>query len=142
MLAQNNRYDPNAFRGSCAARAGGLRQRRPLAGATLALGLLALVPALAGCQGTIAGRWHMVEVVPNKLVFNIDDASFNRDGTFSATTTLEGKTAREVGTYDFNGFKLILCPQAGGRRAYNAVLKFNRLEVLDGKRKVVLARGT
>jgi hypothetical protein len=100
-----------------------------------------LLALSSGCQGSVAGHWRAVEVVPSKQVFCIDDAEFRRDGTYTATTTIEGKTDRETGTYSFNGFKLAFHPQAGGRRAYNAMLKLGRLEVLDGKRKVVLERG-
>jgi hypothetical protein len=110
-------------------------------GTTGVLITLALLVPLGGCGGAIAGHWRMTEVVPNKETFNIDDASFNRDGTFAATMTLEGKTTRETGTYKFNGFKLTLHPQGGGQRVYNALLKMGKLEVVDGKRKVVLQKG-
>lgn len=116
------------------------RRRRASRRTVLLLAALLSPLPLVGCGGVLHGRWRMVEVVPNKEVFNIDDASFNRDGTYAATTTFAGKTNRETGTYRFNGFKLFLHPHAGGRRAYNAALKFNRLELLDGQRKVVLKR--
>ena len=103
--------------------------------------LAILAALLSGCQGAIVGHWRMIEVVPNKEVFCIDDATFRRDGAFTATTTVEGKTTREAGTYRFTGFKLILQPQAGGRRAYSAMLKFGQLEVLNGRHKVVLRKG-
>ena len=102
--------------------------------------LLLIIPALNGCGVSVVGHWRMVQVVPNKEEFNIDDATFCRDGTYTATTTLEGKTTRETGTYRFNGFKLTLQPQAGGRRSYNAVRQLGKLEILAGKRKVVLKK--
>lgn len=105
------------------------------------MALMVLAPALGGCGGALVGHWRTVEVVPNKDVFCIDDATFNRDGSFTATTTLDGKTTRESGTYRFNGFKLTLQPQAGGHRAYDALLKLGRLEVFDRDRKVVLKKG-
>jgi hypothetical protein len=83
----------------------------------------------------------MVQTVPNKDVFAIDDAQFRRDGTFAATITIEGKTAREAGTYHFNGFKLTLRPQAGGQRRYNATVKLSKLEISDSGRRVVLKKG-
>ncbi len=107
-----------------------------LAGVTCAALLL-----LGGCRGAIVGDWHLVEAVPNREVFSIDNASFRKDGTFSATTTIEGLTTSERGTFDFNGIKLKLRPQAGGQRTYSATLKLNRLELLDGKRRVVLQKG-
>ena len=101
----------------------------------------ALLPALGGCQGVIVGSWHMVECTPNKDVFCVDDADFRRDGTFAAMMTIEGRTAREVGTYRFNGFKLRLRPQAGGERTFNATRRPTSLEVTRGSSKVVLRKG-
>ncbi len=100
-----------------------------------------LLPLLGGCRGAIAGDWRLVEAVPNREVFSLDNVSFHHDGTFSATSTIEGLTTAERGTYDFNGMKLKLRPQAGGQRTYSATLKLNRLEILDGKRRVVLQKG-
>ncbi|MFQ5806263.1 MAG: hypothetical protein ACE5I3_07430 [Phycisphaerae bacterium] len=94
----------------------------------------------SGCGGVIVGHWYLVKAVPSKEVFAIDDAYFARDGSFTATITIEGKTAREKGTYEFNGFKLTMRPQAGGQRRYNAVVKLRTLEVLDGERKVILKK--
>ena len=102
---------------------------------------IALLCALPGCSGALKGDWHMVEAIPNKDVFCMDDASFARDGSFSATSTIDGKTIREVGTYKFNGFKLTLHPQAGGQRQYQAVLKIRTLEITNGDRKVILKKG-
>ena len=96
---------------------------------------------LAGCGGGIVGDWHMVQTVPNKDVFAIDEAQFHRDGSFAATITIEGKTAREIGSYHFNGFKLTLRPHAGGQRSYNAMVKLSKLEISDSGRKVVLKKG-
>jgi hypothetical protein len=107
-------------------------------GAALLAGLML---AMVGCEGALTGHWRVVEVVPSKEVFSIDDATFHRDGTFTATTTVEGKTTHETGKFSFNGIKLTLQPQAGGRRTYSAMLKMGRLEVVDGKRKVVLKKG-
>jgi hypothetical protein len=102
---------------------------------------LAASMAATGCRGSIAGEWRLVEAQPSREVFCLDDVSFGRDGGFSAVCTLDGRTAREVGAFDFNGFKLVLRPQAGGARSYNASLRFNTLEIIDGKRKVVLRKG-
>ncbi len=104
--------------------------RRYAAGLLCAAGLALLV----GCSGTLAGHWRMVEVQPNRQVFCIDDVTFARDGSYSATTTLKGKTLEESGRYKFNGFKLTLWPDAGGCRQYDALLKFNELEILDAKK--------
>jgi len=106
------------------------------------VGLLALLGAgLTGCGSVIVGDWQMVRAEPNKDVFAIDDAQFHRDGSFAATITIEGKTAREVGTYKFSGFKLTLRPHAGGQRIYNAMIKVGKLEITDTGRKVVLKKG-
>lgn len=103
--------------------------------------VVVLLGVLTGCSGALRGDWHMVEAIPNKDVFSVDEVSFARDGGFSATSTIDGKTLREVGTYKFNGFKLILHPQAGGRREYQAVVRLRTLEIIDGKRKVILKKG-
>ncbi|MCK4341986.1 MAG: lipocalin family protein [Phycisphaerae bacterium] len=107
----------------------------------LGLAGLLLFPLLGGCKGAIAGEWHLVKAVPNREVFSIDNATFSRDGTFSATTTIEGLTTDEKGTYDFNGWQLKLRPQAGGQRTYSTTRKVDRLEIRDGKRTVVLKKG-
>ncbi len=115
-------------------------RHRTTAQAVTLLGLLVTLPVLVGCQGAIVGHWTLVEAKPSREVFSIDDANFRQDGTFNATVTLEGQTADQQGTYKFNGFKLILRPEAGGQREYGAVLKVNRLEVSQGSRHVVLRK--
>jgi hypothetical protein len=102
---------------------------------------VALLTSVLGCGGALAGQWHMIQTIPNKDMFNIDDAHFREDGSFTATTTIDGKTLREVGTYEFNGFKLTMRPQAGGQRIYTTTLKVTQLEISDGKRRVILQKG-
>jgi hypothetical protein len=104
------------------------------------LGLL-LCPLWVGCASTIVGDWVMVEAVPNRQVFSISQASFKSDKTFSATTTIDGITTADKGTYFYDGFKLKLRPQSGGQRAYNVQFSFDRLQLADGNRKVVLRKG-
>ena len=120
----------------------GSRPRAPHPFLLCHLACLPLLALLTGCGGSIAGHWHMVDAVPNKEVFSIDDATFARDGNYTATTTLEGKTTKETGTYRFSGFKIIFQPQAGGRRAYNATRKLGggRLVIFDTDRRVVLEK--
>jgi hypothetical protein len=117
------------------------RRRRlwQLAAAFVGGGLL--LPWLVGCQGALVGDWHLREAVPNRQVFSIDRASFRSDGTYSATTTIEGVTTSEDGTYEFDGFRLKLRPRAGGQRTYTASLKLDRLEIGDAKRHAVLQKG-
>jgi hypothetical protein len=120
-----------------------MRPRYTTAGPRLtATAILTLLGGtLAGCGGTIVGDWHMVQTVPNEDIFAIDDAHFHRDGSFAAMITIEGRTAREVGSYHFNGFKLTLRPQAGGQRRYDAMVKLGKLEISGSGRKVVLKKG-
>lgn len=99
-----------------------------------------VLPALAGCQRMVAGHWTLLETTPNRELFRIEDATFNKDGSYSATTTVEGRTTVEKGQYDFNGFKLRLLPAAGGQHIYDAVLKVNRLELSSGSRRVILKK--
>jgi hypothetical protein len=100
-----------------------------------------LLPVLTGCGGAIVGHWYLAKATPNRDVFAIDDATFRGDGTFSATTTIDGRTADETGTYRFEGFALTLRPQGGGQRRYTTFLKLGTLEVKDGDRLVVLKKG-
>ncbi len=103
------------------------------------LGLTLFV--LTGCQGALVGDWHMVEAAQPRQVFTIDHASFRNDGSYTATTIVEGVTHNDTGTYEFTGFKLRLRPQGGGQRTYTAALGPRRLNLADGKRRVVLERG-
>ena len=103
------------------------------------VGAAALV-FVTGCGGALAGDWHMVKAIPSREILAIDDVHFARDGSFAATVTIEGRTAREKGTYAFNGFKLTMRPQAGGQRRYDAVLKGRTIEIIDDDRKVILKK--
>jgi hypothetical protein len=95
---------------------------------------------LSGCGGAIVGHWRLEKATPNREVFSLDDVTFRGNGTFTATTTIEGLTTRESGTYKFIGYKLYLRPEAGGQRAYTTMLKMNRLQVTDGDRKIILKK--
>lgn len=99
----------------------------------------ALVVGCAGC-GSLTGRWTLLSAEPNRDVFALDDAVFQRDGGFSALVTLEGKTRRETGRYRFTGFNLTLWPEVGGKRSYNAQLRWGTLTLAQGERRVVLQK--
>ncbi len=108
----------------------------------MACGLAGVLwPLLLGCQGAIHGDWYLVEATPNRQVFSIDNAKFRADGTYSATTTIEGVTNNEQGTYDFDGFKLRLRPQAGGQRSYTVQMQPGQMQVGDSQRHVLLRKG-
>lgn len=100
-----------------------------------------LLALLVGCQGAIRGDWHLVEAKPNRHTFSIDNATFGRDGTYAARTTIEGQTHDETGTYEYTAFKLRLLPKGGGVRTYTTNVSLGRLELTDGKRQVVLEKG-
>lgn len=110
-------------------------------GLLLRVPLFVLLVFLPGCATTIAGDWHMVEAVPSRQVFALDDVHFGNDGHYAAKYTVEGRSSAAQGTYDFTGIALKLRPEAGGQRRYQATLIGQRLELVDGNRKVVLARG-
>lgn len=103
-------------------------------------GLLAAVVLSGGCGGAIVGEWEMVRCVPNRDVFCVDEANFGRDGTYQATVTIEGREARQAGSYVYNGFQLTLRPNAGGQRRFNTVLRMNRLEILHGEARAILRK--
>lgn len=96
---------------------------------------------LTGCQGAVVGDWYLAEAIPNRQTFSIDHASFRANGTYVATTTIEGVTTADKGTYDFNGFKLRLRPDAGGQRAYTTSVQPGQLQLTSGNRKVILKKG-
>ena len=95
---------------------------------------------LCGCQGAVVGSWYLEKAIPNREVLSFKDVYFEKDGSFAATTTIEGLTTRETGTYEFNGWQLKLRPKAGGQRTYSAILRGRRLEITSGQRKVVLRK--
>ena len=78
----------------------------------------------------------MINAVPNKEVFSVDGQPPSRvTANYTATTTLEGKTTTESGTYRFNGFKIIFQPQAGGDAGpYNAIRKLGGRSAGDLRR--------
>ena len=100
-----------------------------------------LLPLLAGCQGAILGDWHLVQAIPNRQTFALDNVTFRSNNTFSATTTIEGVTNQEEGTYELDGLKLKLQPRNGGLRTYTISVHGGQLDLLNGKRKVVLEKG-
>lgn len=115
----------------------GVSRRSSWFGAALAGAVLAL---LTGCTGLIHGDWRLEKAIPNRETFSIDNATFRRDGTFEADVTIEGRSARERGTYDFNGFSLTLRPAGGGVRVYNAARNARTLDVMWDERKVILRK--
>ncbi|MGE0480813.1 MAG: hypothetical protein AB7Q17_10125 [Phycisphaerae bacterium] len=103
------------------------------------VGLLALT--LAGCRGAVVGKWSLERARPNREVFAIDAAEFRSDGSYQATTTIEGRTQHEHGAFRFNGFTLTLRPEGGGQRAYEATVGPRRMELrAKDKQHVVLRR--
>lgn len=102
---------------------------------------LILLPMLGGCGGAIVGDWHLLQATPNRETFSIDDATFRRDGTFTAATTIDGVTTRDSGRYEFVGYRLTLRLDAGGQRSYPTTLRLGRLEISDRNRKAVLKKG-
>lgn len=102
----------------------------------LAAGLL----ALTGCGVAIRGHWSLERATPNKATFSVDDATFNGDGTFEATLTIDGRTARETGTYQYKFNKLYLRPAAGGQRKFTAVVELKKLKIINGEQYAYLRK--
>lgn len=97
--------------------------------------------ALTGCGGgMLRGRWQMVRAIPNRDTFAIDDAVFNKDGTYEATVTIEGHTRHETGRYAFKRLRLYLMPTGGGQRVYNTTRSLRTLQIMKGDRKVILEK--
>ncbi len=95
---------------------------------------------LAGCNAQLAGKWRLVQAAPNRETFAIDDAEFTRDGAYSLTATIEGRTRRETGEFKYNGFDLRLFPEDGGRRTFGASLEWRTLTLTDGEKRARLER--
>jgi hypothetical protein len=106
----------------------------------LAVLLVATAAQVVGCGGALHGQWKLVRAIPNKDAFAMEHASFNKDGTFSATITHEGRTNEETGRYEFKALKLHLMPTGGGRRTYNVIIRLRRLEIKQGKHMVILEK--
>jgi hypothetical protein len=112
----------------------------PLRQAARAFSILMALCVLTGCTGSLAGDWKMTTAKPNRETIAIDNVQLARDGSYSATFTLDGRTSAEKGVFEFNGFKLTFRPSAGGSRTYNAVRKMNDLELRDGDKLVILRK--
>lgn len=109
----------------------------------LAFGITGLLfTMLPGCAGSIVGHWSLTKAVPNKQTLAIDDASFARDGRYSATVTIEGKTVREEGRYKYNGFKLTMLPGGGGQHRYNTMIRGGTMQIIEGERKLILRKAS
>lgn len=108
--------------------------------ALLLVTLAGCAASIVGCGGALRGNWKLIRAIPNKNVFAIDNASFNKDGTFSATITHEGHTNAETGRYEFKALKLHLMPTGGGSRTYNVVLHVKQIEIREGDRKAILEK--
>ncbi len=117
--------------------ASGSRVRR--VGGALIGGLLWL--AASGCARLITGHYVLVRATPNPEAFAVDDADFDSAGRYRALITLGGRSARESGEYNFNGYRLTLRPAAGGVRQFNAVARpGGTLELMLGENKAILKR--
>lgn len=104
------------------------------------LPLSVLVSGTSACVGSVAGQWRLERASPSKEVFALDEVAFAADGTYSATITLEGRTVRETGSFEFTGFELTLRPSAGGRRTYDARLGLGTLELRGGEKRFVILK--
>jgi hypothetical protein len=94
-----------------------------------------------GCAGAIVGHWRLAKATPNKQALAVDNATFARDGTYTASVTIEGKTVEEAGRYQYNGFKLTMLPNGGGEHRYNTMIQGSSMDIIDGERKVILKKG-
>lgn len=105
---------------------------------TILLAVLALTSS--GCSRAISGHYELIRATPNPEAFSMDDVHFTRDARYTALVTLGGRTSRESGTYEFNGYKLTLRPAGGGQRKYNAAARPKSLNVFLNEKKVYLKK--
>ena len=113
-----------------------------IASISLIVALASLLIVGSGCSRAISGHYELVRATPNPDDFSMDDVDFTRDGRYTAKVTLGGRTSRESGTYEFNGYKLTLRPAGGGRRKYNASAGPKKLSVFIEEKKVILRKAS
>lgn len=101
---------------------------------------LAALVLLPGCAGSAVGQWKMTRAQPSREVFAIDDVSFNNNGRFEATITIDGKSNRESGTWRYSGWVLTLRPDGGGARSWPATVRPSTMEIGENGRVVYLRR--
>ena len=92
---------------------------RRIATVCLSLGLLA---ALSGCNNALVGTWRTESVSPPEAAktFQLIKVTFNKDGTYTAASTYEGKSRQSSGNFAFDGFRLKLENKDGTVRTYGA----------------------
>ena len=102
---------------------------RRIATICLSLGLLV---ALSGCNNALVGTWRTESVNPpeSAKTFQLIKVTFNKDGTYTAAATEEGKSRQMSGNYDFNGFELKLENKDGTVRTYGAMLDSFKNELI------------
>ncbi len=87
---------------------------------------------LAGCHHFLTGTWTKESVSPPKVQdFDIRTLSFKAGKSYQANMVLDGKPEEQSGSYEFNGFQLMLTPKpgTGKKQAYDATLMMGKLKV-------------
>lgn len=107
--------------------------------------LAVLMLSAGGCS--IAGRWEAVSVSPDtaKDKFPLQMVTFDNEGMYSATCTMEGTTETSTGQYTWDGMKLKITPKEGTTRTYTGYQRMDGKLVLShkdesGKMTAVLAK--
>lgn len=89
-----------------------------------------LIPFLTGCSGLLVGSWK-ADPVPKDVDYYIKTAKFKDDGTFTASAQ-KGKDQIPLGgSYEFDGFKLVLKRPSHKDRIYKATYLLNNTLKLD-----------
>jgi len=77
-----------------------------------ACALLAVL--LVGCSPSIVGQWRSIEPSEGPPeVPRLREVEFNKDGQFQGRMVRSGRIVRLTGTYEFDGRRLFLTPDAG-----------------------------
>lgn len=84
------------------------------------LGSSCLLLLTVGCTSNLVGTWKSESVVPADAAkhFNIAEAKFDRDNTFSVTSKYGDKIQTSTGTYKYDGFTLKLTTTDGKELKY------------------------
>jgi hypothetical protein len=97
------------------------------------LGSFCLFSFVVGCNSNLVGTWKSESVVPAEAAkhFNIAEAKFDRDNTFSVTSKYGDEVKTSTGTYKFDGFNLNLTTTDGKTLKYGCthIMMGPKLEV-------------
>ena len=99
-----------------------------------------MVAALTGCNSMLVGNWK-TNPMPTDEPFCPIQAEFKDDGTYQATARKQDGNVILRGTYDFNGFRLLLKAPHKKDRNYGASCWFGKiLKLRHGDKRITMRK--